>query len=743
LQLNIHYINKLRLKMSEIGLDLKELRERLKKTQRGMADVLGISQSQYSKYEKDPSSLSFGLFQKLSPYIGNLNELRTLQKIQVVDPGHPYQQFSQKLKYLFEYIDKLPRHEDAVTPEAFTSDKLKETIFNVARKPNIGLYGEFDSGKTHLLNCLLGQNKFNTNYRPTTSLITCIRHVDDKPEWLNESVAIMNKSFNLSRDYANSEEAWNKQCLYKGNIAVLDEFGVHQAPHIGDKPDWLKEAYYAVVYFDSPILRSCNILDTPGFSSSIKEDIEKANTARNSIDILLFLTTVTGSFNQRDFIELSSLFDQLPRPDIESDKIERLSNLYFVITHASVDNIKDHQFNHLVESASSEIVSYFSNIFTKKDQELIKQRMFPFWSELPERRDPLFFDITNLLSASMPLFIEEKTKKTINELKSYGSSCFEKQVFEWKKLIKNQSDAKVAYEELIRLKAENLMKLASKLEQVKKIIEDTASEAKNNFEYRYDDIMNIENISSLLNEVYGDDSKKARDKGCGLVNQRLQQAMAYEVSQGSDKVVNEINEFVEHFPLTEGASNSISIEMPFDSKGAFWGAVTSGVIGSGLMLAAASAGNLGGYAVAATTIGWLSSAGVAFSATGGSAGVMSIISAIGGPVTIGLALAALGGMLAWRLVGDNWEVRLSKKIIKSFEAENVKTEMSSKIEEFFHGQVLRFEESYDQLQTDYEDYLIKLRDIGNGEMSVEEIENKIKDADEKKSFFENNSWDGI
>jgi len=731
--------------MTEIELDLKELRKRLKKTQEEMAAELGISQPQYNRYEKNPSLLSFGLFQKLAPYLGNLNELKTTRKLQAIDLGQPYQQFLQKQKYLFEYIDKSPLQEEgADTPKAFfTPDKLKQTIFNVARKPNIGLYGEFDAGKTHLVNCLLGQNKFNANYRPTTSLITCIRHVDDKPEWLNESVAIMNKSFSLSCDYANSEEAWNKHCLYKGNLAVLDEFGIHQGTHKDDKPCWLKEAYYAVVYFDSPILRACNILDTPGYGSNIKEDLEKANIARNSIDILLFLTTVSGSFNQRDLLELSSLLKELPRPDKESDKIKRFSNLYFVITRTD-DNILDDQINHIVESASSEIVSYYPHIFTAKerDQEVIKQRIFPFWSESPGRRDPLFSDIKNLLALSMPLFIEENTKKTINQLKDYGKNYFKKQVNDWERLIKDQSEAKFAFEELTTIKKENLKKLDSKRGQVLNFIEDTSFKAKINFEDSYDDIMNIENISTLLTEVYGDDSKKAQSKGVGLVNERLLQKMSYEVDSSFEKIVDEFDEFVEHFPLTEGASNSIFIEMPFDKKGAFWGAVTSGVVGGGLMLAA-SASNLGGYAVAASAVSLLSAGGVSFAATGGTSGVMSIIAMFGGPVTVGIALAVLGGLFAWRLAGDNWESRLSKKIIKSFEAENTKTEMSSKIEEILNDLVNKFEKNYIQLQEDYEDYLIQLRDIGNGDISTKELEEKIKAAREKKSFFENNSWDDI
>jgi transcriptional regulator with XRE-family HTH domain len=778
-QAYIRFLYNLVLKM----ISLKDLRTDLKKTQHEMAMLLGISQPQYNRYEKDPSLLTLALFEKLKPYVdfSRLSEKKA-QEFPCLDPGHPYQQFFQKRQYLYEYIEKLPRQEDVDTPEAFTSKKLKEIIFNVARKPNIGLYGKFDAGKTHLVNSLMGGNQFKVRYRPTTSLITFICHLDDKPEWLNESVVLMRKDFNLSYDYTNSEGLWNSQCIYKGNLGVLDEFGSHNGNTDGSGvheneqyQKIIKEAFYAVVYLDSPILRACNIIDTPGYGSRKHEDTEKAHVARNQIDILLFLTTVSASFDQEDLIELSSLLRQLSRPEKISNKIQPFRNLLFVITRAD-GSVTSADINWIIESGSKDMLYAFKDsVFGGVDLELIKQRCFPFWSELPQRRDDLFKDIGDLLSVSMPLVIEENTKSTLKELKGYGVKTFEKQITNWGNLIESQSNAQAAYKKLTEnkkqkieelsldrdrminfiktksLEAQNnfedgydsMMSIENIRDRMINFIKTKSLEAQNNFEDGYDSMMSIENISNLLTEAYGKDSKKAQANAGGLINEKLVQLELKAIDEALLDIGEEFDEFLEQSPLTKGPSDSFFIEIPFDTKGAFWGAVSSGVVGGGLIAASAAAGNLGGYALAATGVSWLSGTGISFAATGGTSGVMSMIAALGGPVTIGIAITALTGLAVWRLLGDNWEQRLSKKIIKEFGALDAKSETSSKIKTQVSQLEGMFEKNYIKLQQEYEYYLNLLKTVGNGDTSVSKLEEKIEAAREKKSFFENNSWDAI
>jgi hypothetical protein len=92
---------------------------------------------------------------------------------------------------------------------------------------NLLITGRFDPGKTRIANALLGRDNLPSQYTPTTSVVTFVPHVSDRPHWQKEDVWIMKKGFDPGR--------WNDcgHCqefrLIAGGYESLRRFGTKES----------------------------------------------------------------------------------------------------------------------------------------------------------------------------------------------------------------------------------------------------------------------------------------------------------------------------------------------------------------------------------------------------------------------------------------------------------------------------------------------------------------------------------
>jgi transcriptional regulator with XRE-family HTH domain len=308
-----------------MNIDLKGYREKAGLSQAQVANQLGISVKDVSSYEKAPETVPMGLLVKWLQIFGL--DIATAMSapipLKAIEPGFPSAELYRRLNLLSQYIDAVPPVEplDLPTKPAFPQD-FKQQIKLYKQKPNLVLTGGFDAGKSHIANALLGSNKLPVGYQPATRVITFIRHVDDRPEWFKKDVLIFHEDFWLKDEKGkqiidllllDDKERCDQYCLQAGSFNILQKYGVH-----GSNEDIA--AHAAVVYMDSPLLQACNLIDLPGYSDQpdeVSKDVEKANSAAQVADVLLYASPAKGHINGQDMIRLGSLLRLLPAPENE------------------------------------------------------------------------------------------------------------------------------------------------------------------------------------------------------------------------------------------------------------------------------------------------------------------------------------------------------------------------------------------------------------------------------------------
>ena len=187
--------------MSETWLN--RVRLRAKKSQNEVAPKLGISQSQYSRYEISPGDLPLDTIMKLSVYLRfDLSEMTDNERsLERIEPGDPYEKQRNQLRLLRLFINS---NGDAATSSVKASsmgvdvptiNDLKQAIRKYDHKPNIVFAGRFDTGKSYLANQLLGGEFLPSKHQPTTRLLSIIRDISEKPTWQKQPVSFLEKDF--------------------------------------------------------------------------------------------------------------------------------------------------------------------------------------------------------------------------------------------------------------------------------------------------------------------------------------------------------------------------------------------------------------------------------------------------------------------------------------------------------------------------------------------------------------------
>ena len=203
----------------------------------------------------------------------------------------------------------------------------------------------------------------------------------------------------------------------------------------------------------------------------------------------------------------------------------------------------------------------------------------------------------------------------------------------------------------------------------------------------------------------------------------------------------EINDLLTEYDagnVTQDARNS-KIDIPFNAKGAFMGALASiGTVGglSAWAAAAAAGSNLGGYILVSQVVGWLSSVGISVGGTGTAA---SIIAAIGGPVTIAVGIAALVGFGIFGAFGPSWQKRLAKKIAKTLEKQQLIETFCKSADNFWDTTLSGFKTATDETEKSYAESLHKLRRIVESTDS-NHVQELIAELEELRDFFGSIPW---
>lgn len=743
-----------------MNIDLLGYRQKIGMGQVQVANILGISHEEVCLYEQKPETVPMGLLVKWLQVLGidfSTAISAPISTLKGIDPGIPYAELYRKLNLLNQYIEAAPVIDklDIPTPPATPHD-LQQQLKLYKQKPNVVLTGGFDAGKSHLANALLGSKNLPVGYQPATRVITFVRHIEDRPKWCQEDVLIFDEDFWLKDEknqqiidllLLDDQERCENYCVKAGSFDTLQKYGVH-----GEYEN--TAAHAAVVYIDSPLLQACNLIDLPGFSDQPDEaskDAEKANSAAKIADVVLYASPAKGHINDQDMRRISNLLSLLPAPENECNSFPTLGNLFIVATHAD-PSISDHQLKEIPYGAARRLYKQLNEGGLNKRRELTKRaitqedlrtRFFTFWSERPDRCQQLFDDFTKILSEFLPQTHLCRIEREINAIKEANIEKYAKQIEAYQKTLADIDSRRKQLQVLEENEATRKQETEQKRDKVNQSIRELQRNSRTSFQKYTEQLLTVDAVEKIIHNLY-DDKKEAKEGLAGYIVEKLQHEAEQIIKVNSDKLTPSIEAFLGSYQeaLLKLPNLDISIEIPFDAKGAFLGGLT-GLTSIGALSAwAAALGNLGGYILVAKLVSLLSALGISIG--GGTAAVISFVAAIGGPIVLGVGLVVALAFAVWGLFGESWQKRLAKQIVKYFEEQRVIDKFTDGIDQFWRDTTKSFDKGANAVEADWSKYIEHLREITSPTTeSKDRIEEIIKILEAGQNFFAEIPWKNI
>ena len=265
--------------------------------------------------------------------------------------------------------------------------------------------GSFDAGKSTVLNTMVGHPHLPEDYTPTTKRITRMYHRLEKPGWLHDSENVIILKKNSSVDHLLDETKARKDNIVTvGTYALLKSFGTHDGEYANDS-----NADSIIVYADAPLLRSCNLIDFPGYGHD-QADEERAQLVLREADVVMYLSPSNGFMMQPDIARLAPIIECLPLFEKQDPGFPTLGHLMIIASQA-YQNISDDQLAKIKAKAAVRIERSLGDTRLKRRSKLIvrdigektiSRQIFSFERDDPRRRNDFFSFFQTLCGTHLP-----------------------------------------------------------------------------------------------------------------------------------------------------------------------------------------------------------------------------------------------------------------------------------------------------------------------------------------------------
>ena len=725
--------------MSEFNL--KNFRENyLKLTQAELAELIRVRQDRISRLEQNLDSISLEELVILSKKTGkSLDEItnykkNVINKLEVKDSWSKVRYIKNTvINYIKDYSPKNNlNYENKI-------ENLRRDIEGIARKPRIVFSGKSDSGKSTMINALLGKEKMPTNWTPTTSIIVYVKDILDRPAYMEEELWIFKKGKNKEWDDTRlyDEKYCREWKVAGGNAEMLSQYGVRKGE------EYNKDIGSAVLFIDSPILKNCDILDIPGITAGIESDNIAASQAKLKADVLVYLSQASGFLQTEDANYLKEALEVLPPLEkTEGTALSPMSNLFVVATHAhhviprtDLKKICDSGCNRFTKTLPESFWERYSNsskkLFSEKD---LRKRFFTYTTDIEDLREDFEKELKNTIE-NLPKLLENKIFNLAKDYAKNESKKMSDEVIKYEKLINERDAYSKRLEDIKKNEPKRKFLLEENNRNVKNKIFDLDSETKKKFREDFNQMLTEENIVKIIDRR-GYKNKKADLEELGsYISSEVQDIYRKNLEKTTEKFKDTMDEYlVETQKSLELANNSnnMNINLDFDFKSAFIGGLAGAATLGGLAFWASTLGNLGAYILVAKGVSVLSALGI--SIAGGTATATAFVASIGGPITLGIAAALLVGVAIWGFFSDSWKKKIAKKIIEEIKKSVPKYEDA--ITQYWLDTENGFDIAKNKMEEEWEKYINNLEnELYN--YDINKLKENLRNAKEVKDFFTN------
>lgn len=723
-------------------MDLKSFREdKLKiKTQSAFAELIGVEQSSISRWEKDPDSIPFQVIQKILEKTGASYEELTGWKKPIpkpLDVNNTWEKANFTKCTLSDYISAALG--DMNLPDEYKKayvEDLNNGITANLVKPKVAIVGRSDTGKSTLINALLGTDKMPTSWTPTTSIAVYIKHVADKPAFIEEDAWVFANQVGAESLWderkLNDESYCRSWKIAAGGVKILRSFGTRQGENYN------KEAGSAVVFIDAPVLKTCDIVDLPGFGTETESDDDITFATAQKADVVLYLSQANGFMRIEDITYLKRNISELPTWEKKGENsLKPLSNLFVIASQAHTVNSGNRvQLKEILDVGCANLIKTLPNEYWANRKKLsgydyadngfkeLRSRFFAYTIDIPDICSPFNNALTEILE-SLPAIINERTKafvksyvesrkpNLINELQKYEGIVSEREKYvtllseieknELSRTQDNDKRKKGVRDEIARLSSESIDEFSEYMaatinsDALVRLMKDKGIKNKK------DDI-----------ELFGSSLQS-------MIQERCETVLAEKSEILSEKAKEYITSYAES--ISRPFENN-SIDVDFDAGWAFASALST-------------LGMIGGFGtfLASTISGVLLFAGAGFG-IGTSIWAGVVTSSIFGPIGIAVGLLIAGGLGLTKLFGGGWEKSVAKKIVAAFDENDFSEKFRDGIRRYWKQTEEAFDKAAAELDKEWDTYVRNLRDTVNG-YDIQEIQHRIASLNYLSDFFEN------
>lgn len=646
--------------------DLKYLRERAGLTQAQLAKRLNTNQVQVCRYETTPGNVPMSMIQAYLAALG-LDLVTEIAKVSnssttPIDINHPYRTIQRRLQPAIHYLESVNQRLKPESIALFYPDELLNAIQKVIKKPRLLITGNFDAGKSHLANYLLGKRCLPTGYQPETRAPIYVRHTHDRPSFIHEDVWIMKEGFNADLWAEKSHVETHK--IVAGNFSTLNEWLAHSGQFSHETIG------AALIFVESRLLEGCELIDVPGNLHS-KVDHSLSDTPLFNADIVLYASSAKGFLNGNDLIQLQSIQQQL---QISRGLYQETSQLLIIATHAD-PSINDQALKEIITRGTKRLQEEL--ISTPND---LSDKLFTFWEENSERNQDLLAYLQTTLATDIPNSIEHHLDVLITNFIQDASQYCNQQINNYQISLKAKNTV-ITQEIDMTFKRNEREKIKSQITLYQQSSQQLVAEI-------IDSILTIKQVEKIIIERYPD-REQAKQFSVAHITNQIQMRINEKVQQHTTELMGLLQHFSRQFEpkLSIQEENTQFRPIPINTQGLLLGGV-AGLAGVGPFAAWASQlGPWGGYLVfveGASTLGM---------STAGAAGVVSSVVAIGGPAVLAAIVIASGAALGVSLLGKNWQHRLAEQIIHSIRKSELEDRLSSACQQYWEQVNLEFEEN--------------------------------------------------
>lgn len=588
--------------------------------------------------------------------------------------------------------------------------------YNV-RKTAIAFVGPSDSGKSTLINTLLGENILPAEYSPTTSTVIRIVHEQDKPNWLKGDTLVIGGTEEavLMFTLAELTNAKNSMIVAQGNRDLITKYGKRGQ----SSSTSIAENILIYTFVKSDLLQYCELWDTPGTSAGIDDQSAKEENLSEKMRLqanIVVVTSVIVQFLHSNVLDyLVPIFNKYHSRKNKVKDSDELYELFILATMADfIPSSEEH--NRLIEMGWEKI-----KLIKEKEKELRKDSMN--WLTYEWYRDHcLAYSsfkadyVDTFKNSLLPYLYDEEERKfqlIEEDIREIWYSCLREYNENFEELsdeLEENTDIQHEVDQMkrnrskvIEIHEQSKNKL---LKQLPSIVEKTIDEVSK----YYDRLMREDNLIDLMDiegTANNDDSKA---KFTEKLVKRLESVVEEEVDLMKEALSDQYGEQLQEMQRLTG----IMIQS-FNYEAETAAILASGVVGSAfLWVAATTASNLGLYILVAQVGGILTSLGIITSPIW----LTTLVAATGGPIAWAIGLTALVGLGFAALFG-NWKKSFAEQLIAGFNEKNVRYEIINNFNKFAIDYAKDVTVYFDNLNTAYD------RKISNLEKKKKRTKNEI------------------